>query len=152
MPARVTTPASTPRRGRPPFVSTEQQRKLVMALCAVGHTQETMAVRIGVNVDTLRKYFRTELEEGTNYANAALGEVLYRKALGGDVRAIADWYDRRGGSAWRKITGSEHAGPDGAPLQLIATARRDLSHFTEDELEAYHRLTAKLEAPNAAAR
>jgi hypothetical protein len=143
--------ASPPaRRGRPSFVATEQHRKLVMILAASGHTQATMGARIGVNVDTLRKHFRAELDEGTDFANSALGEVLYRKALSGDIKAIENWYDRRGGSGWRKRTASETSGPDGGPIQVAATARRDLSHLTTDEIEVLEQLTAKLEQGNAA--
>ena len=104
-----------------------------------------IAVRVGVNVDTLRKHFRAELNEGTDFANSALGEVLYRKALSGDIKAIENWYDRRGGSGWRKRTASETSGPDGGPIQVAAMPRRDLSHFTTEEIEAFERLTAKLE-------
>ena len=138
------------RRGRPPFAVTGEQRKLVMILCAAGHTQATMAVRIGLNVDTLRKHFRAELDEGTDFANSALGEVLYRKALSGDIKAIENWYDRRGGAGWRKRTASETSGPDGGPIQIAATPKRDLSNFTTEEIEAFERLTAKLEQSDAA--
>jgi hypothetical protein len=138
------------RRGRPSFVATDQQRNLVKILCAAGHNQATIGARIGVNVDTLRKHFRTELDEGTDFANSALGEVLYKKALAGDIIALQTWFDRRGGSGWRKRTASETSGPDGGPIQVAATARRDLSHLTTDEIEVLEQLTAKLEQGNAA--
>ena len=109
-----------------------------------------MADRIGVNVDTLRKHFRAELDEGTDFANAALGEVLYKKALMGDTKCIENWFDRRGGSEWRKRTASETSGPDGGPIQVAATARRDMSLLTTEEIEALERLTLKLEQGNAA--
>ena len=109
-----------------------------------------MGARIGVNVDTLRKHFRPELDEGTDFANSALGEVLYRKALSGDIKAIENWYDRRGGSGWRKRTASETSGPDGGPIQVAATARRDMSHLSTEDIEAFERLTAKLEQSDAA--
>ena len=121
-----------------------------MVMSAAGHTQATMAGRIGINVDTLRKHFRAELDEGTDFANSALGEVLYRKALSGDIKAIENWYDRRGGSGWRKRTASETSGPDGGPIQVAATARRDMSHLSTEEVEAFARLTAKLEQGDAA--
>jgi hypothetical protein len=145
-------PAQTrkPRTGRPPFVPTEQQRKLAMLMTASGNLQRIIADRFGIDVATLRKHFREELDEGREATNAAVGDVLLRKALSGDIKAIENWLDRRGTQAWRKITGSEHAGPDGSPLQIVATARRDLSHLSDDELETFHRLTAKLEAPDAA--
>ena len=108
-----------------------------------------MAVRIGINVDTLRKHFRAELDEGTDFANSALGEVLYRKALTGDVKSMENWFDRRGGAKWRKRTASETSGPDGGPIQVAAMARRDLSHLTTEEIEALERLTAKLEQRDA---
>ena len=138
------------RKGRPPFVATDEQRKRVMILAAAGHTQATVADRIGLNVDTLRKHFRAELDEGTDFANAALGEVLYKKAIMGDTKCIENWFDRRGGSEWRKRTASETSGPDGGPIQVSATARRDMSLLSTDEIEALERLTLKLEQGNAA--
>lgn len=147
----VPTKGAVKKLGRPSFEPSEEQRQMVMILAAAGHIQKMMAARLGINVDTLRKHFRAELDEGTDYANSALGEVLYKKALSGDIKAIENWFDRRGGQPWRKITGSEHAGPDGAPLRIVADARRDLSHLTEEELEQFHRLTAKLENHSDAA-
>ena len=138
------------RKGRPSFLATDGQRKMVMILCASGHTQATMAVRIGINADTLRKHFRAELDEGTDFANSALGEVLYRKALTGDVKSMENWFDRRGGAKWRKRTASETSGPDGGPIQIAATARRDMSHLSTEEVEAFERLTARLEEGDAA--
>lgn len=147
----MTEQAPTTRTGRPPFVPTDEQRKIAMLMTASGHLQRTIAERFGIDVGTLRKHFRDELDEGRESINAAVGDVLLQKAMKGDLRAIENWLDRRGGQPWRKIIGSEHAGPGGSPLQIVAEARRDLSTLSEEELEQFHRLAAKLEAPDAAA-
>lgn len=140
-----------PRTGRPPFVPTDEQRKLCMLMVAGGHLQRVIAARFGIDPATLRKHFAAELDEGRQCTNSMVGDVLLKRALSGERWAVENWFDRRGGMEWRKITGTEHAGPDGSPLHMIAEARRDLSHLTDEELEQFHRLTKKLEAPDATA-
>ena len=137
--------------GRPPFEPTEAQRQLVKVLTASGHVQDVIGARVGCNKDTLRRHFRAEIDEGVDFANSAVGEKLLQKALSGDIKAIENWLDRRGGLPWRKVTGSEHSGPGGAPFAVAAVPRRDLSHLSDDEAETLHRLLSKAEGQDAAA-
>jgi hypothetical protein len=144
-------PAAKRRGGNPPFVPDEEQRKLVMMLAASGHTQITAAARLRISVDTLQRHLKGEFDEGRDFANSSVGEVLLRRALKGDVRAIDSWFDRRGGPEWRKRTANELAGPGGGPIRLTAEPpRRDLSHLSEEELEQLEHLTRKLEDGAAA--
>jgi hypothetical protein len=53
--------------GRPPFIPTEDQRKTVMLMAAGGHLQRMIAARFEIDVNTLRKHFRDELDEGRRY-------------------------------------------------------------------------------------
>jgi DNA-binding CsgD family transcriptional regulator len=140
------------RGGNPPFEATNEQRKMVMMLAAAGHTQKTIATRLVISVDTLQRHLKSEFDEGRDFANSSVGETLLKMALrGDDVRAIDSWFDRRGGPEWRKVTGHEQSGPGGGPIRLSAEPRRDLSHLSEEEIEAFEKLTAKLENQSDAA-
>jgi AraC-like DNA-binding protein len=120
--------------GNPPFEATAEQREQVCEWAAAGVTQATMAAKLGISEDTLARHFRKELDDGLAVANAELGSVLYKKAKDGDIRAIEQWFDRRGGPEWKKKTALEHTGANGGPIEY-----RDL---TEEELDA--RIEARL--------
>lgn len=137
--------------GNPPFVATEHQRRLVMIGAAAGHTQITIAARLRISVDTLQRHLKAEFDEGRDFANSSVGEVLLKEALKGDVKAIEQWLDRRGGREWRRRTANEQSGPGGGPIRILAEQRRDMSHLTEEEVEQLERLTARLEVQSDAA-
>jgi DNA-binding CsgD family transcriptional regulator len=140
------------KRGNPAFVATELQRILTKILAAAGHTQKAIADRLGVSVDTLQRHLKDEFDEGRDFANSSVGEVLLGQAMTGDVKAIAEWFDRRGGPDWRRRTASEQSGPGGGPIRISAEPpRRDLSMLTEEELENWERLTARIESNDRAA-
>lgn len=120
--------------GNPPFEPTEDHRRIVLTGAAFGTPYPIIADEIGICEDTLRKYFRRELDEGLPRANARLGGVLYKKAEAGDQKAIDSWFDRRGGSEWKKKSALEHSGPDGSPIEY--------SDLSEEELDA--RIAARL--------
>jgi hypothetical protein len=122
------------RIGQPPFKATDKQRELVLSHAACGTPRHIIADEIGISEDTLTRHFRKELDDGLPRANARLGGVLFKAAEKGDMRALEQWFDRRGGAEWKKKTALEHSGPNGAPIEY-----RDLS---DEELEA--RIAAKL--------
>jgi hypothetical protein len=86
---------------RPKLKPSEEQRKRVKALSAVGIPQEQIARQIGVrSPKTLRKHFREELDRGATDANAAVAGALYNKAVvDRDTGAMKFWLMCRGG--WR---------------------------------------------------
>ena len=83
---------------------TDEQRKKVKALVAVGIPQDEIARQIGVrSPKTLRKHFRDELDRGAMEANASVAGALYNKAVAGDVAAQKFWLMCRAG--WRPQPG-----------------------------------------------
>ena len=72
----------------------------------IGTTQETIAKIIGIDLKTLRKHYRAELDLATAQANAAIGGALFNKAKGGDTTAMIFWMKTR--ARW-----SENAPPGG---------------------------------------
>lgn len=84
---------------RPKLNPTDEQRKRVKMLAAVGVPQEDIARHIGVrSPKTLRKHFREELDNGAVDANANVAGALYNKAMSGDTAAQKFWLACR--AAW----------------------------------------------------
>ena len=85
---------------RPKLKPTDEQRKRVKTLVAVGTPQEVIARQVGIrSAKTLRKHFRKELGCGAAEANASVAGALYAKAMGGDTAAQKFWLMCRSG--WR---------------------------------------------------
>lgn len=86
---------------RPQFTPTAEQRNLVKSLAAVGIPHEDIARKVGVrSPKTLRKYFRTELNEGATDANYSVAQSLYANAKTGNVIAQIFWLKTRAG--WKE--------------------------------------------------
>jgi len=73
---------------RPQLHPTDEQRRLVKSMAAVGIPQEEIARKIGVrSAKTLRKHFRDELCLGMTDANYMVGQTLFRMATSGEFPA-----------------------------------------------------------------
>ena len=95
-----------PRRTKPSFEPTDDERKLVEQMSAVGIPQESicLVVRNGIDDKTLRKHFRRELDTAATKANAKIGGTLFNRAMGGDTTAAIWWTkSRMGWSETHKI-------------------------------------------------
>ena len=85
---------------RPVLNPTDEQRRMVKTMTAMGAKQEEVAMRIGVrSAKTLRKHFRKELDQGGSEANITVAQALFNEAKGGDVKAQMFWLKCRAG--WR---------------------------------------------------
>jgi hypothetical protein len=104
--------------GRPAFVPTESERKQVEALSGYGLPIEQIAVLVrgGIDTDTLRKHFATELTAGKAKANSGVGRTLFQKAMGGDTAAMIWWSKTQ--MRWAETQKHEVTGADGAPLEF----------------------------------
>lgn len=110
-------------RGRPPFEPTAEQRAKVEGMAACGIPQQQMALVLGIDDETLRKYFRHELDTAVPLANFSVGKTLFAKAVGGDVTAAIWWSKCRMG--WKERQSLEHTGADGSPLQIVVATGID---------------------------
>jgi hypothetical protein len=95
-------------------VPTEDSRKLVRTLAAVGIRHEDIGAKLEINTDTLVKYYRKELDDGRIDANAAVGKTLYEQARAGNTSAAIFWLKTRAG--WKETQVNEVTGADGVPL------------------------------------
>lgn len=110
--------ATRSKGGRPPFNPTEDQRRIVNVMAAGGFQHDAIAYAIGCSDETLRKYFRDELDSGGAKANAMVVGNLYRQATKDDPRATTAaifWAKTRLG--WKEPQSLELSGPDGKPVQ-----------------------------------
>jgi hypothetical protein len=83
---------------RPKLSPTDEQRRLVKKLAAVGTKHEDIAHMVNIrSPKTLRKHFREELDRGSAEANANVAGALYNKAMGGDTNAQKFWLQCRAG-------------------------------------------------------
>ena len=107
-----------PELGAPPFEPTDDERKLVEQMSAVGIPQESIArvVRDGIDPKTLRKHFRHELDTAAIRANAKVGGTLFNKAMSGDTTAAIWWSKTRMG--WKETNVTE-IGPTDPLAELL---------------------------------
>jgi len=127
-----------------PLQPTNEQRMTVAIMAAAGFGQRQIVQRIinpstgkPIDLHTLEKYFREELDEGMNTANALVTQSLFKKATGNgpqSVTAAIFWLKCRAG--WKPTEGLELTGKDGQPLPGTPT-------MTPEEFE---RIARKLAA------
>lgn len=93
---------ATPKSGKTaPHVPTDKTRAEVGALVSFGNTQEEIAGHLGIDINTLVKYYRDELDNSLVRANAKVAAKLFRKATDGDdLSAMIFWLKTRG--KWRE--------------------------------------------------
>tara|TARA_Y100000310_G_scaffold193077_1_gene193037 strand:+ start:915 stop:1256 length:342 start_codon:yes stop_codon:yes gene_type:complete len=105
---------------RPKHQPTKETRELAAEWSGYGIPQEGIARKIGINADTLRKYYAEELAGGIAQANQAVAGSLFRMATAGSgkgqVAAAIFWAKTRMG--WKETNIHEHAGSDGKPIQI----------------------------------
>lgn len=74
-------------RGRPPFKPTAAHRRSVEQLKAVGATEDTIRRALGINLETLKKYFADNLENGWSRRYQEMVELLFKAARAGNITA-----------------------------------------------------------------
>ena len=104
--------------GRMAFEPTDAERKQIEAMSGYGLPIEQIAVLVrgGIDTDTLRKHFATELVAGKAKANSGVGRTLFQKAMGGDTAAMIWWSKTQ--MRWAETQKHEVTGADGAPLEF----------------------------------
>lgn len=111
--------------GRPAHKPQEKDRFLVMFAKAAGSTDEQICQMIGVNSDTLRKYYSEELSNPEALLNRNVVGALYKNAMKGNVTAQIFWCKTKMG--WREKSQLEVGGIDGAPILKLVLNREDES-------------------------
>ena len=81
--------------GRPSHKVTPENRKLAETVSGLGLPHEQIGSLLGIDDKTLRKHYRSELDQGIAKANSNVVKSLYSKAVGGDVTACIWWTKTR---------------------------------------------------------
>lgn len=109
---------SVNRGGNPPWEPTEEQRKQVETMSAMGIRQDDMAVIIGVDPKTLRKHCRKELDQGSIKATMKVAQSLFKQATEQDnTAAMIFWMKARAG--WSEKTKTEISAPNGLSVTWL---------------------------------
>ncbi len=113
-------PLENPERGHaggmPPHVPTAENRKMVSDYASYGITHEDIAKALGVCENTLRKYYRQELDTAVAAANAKVARRLHSLAVDdGNVAAAIFWLKVR--ADWREK--APEADPNSRPVVNI---------------------------------
>ena len=96
-------------------IPTDESRKLVRNLSAVGIKYVDIAHKLDITDDTLRKHYKGELEDGRIDANASIGQTLFQQAKNGNTSAAIFWLKTRAG--WKETSITEITGEDGGPIK-----------------------------------
>jgi len=139
-------------RGQPPFVPTEEQRKMARTLAqAIPVTGEHLiAAKMGISRSTLRRHFADDMLIGRAEVIASIGAQMINRALDatktapdgtllakGDIEAQKFVLARMGGWTTKVEVGDKSAAPYGGGV--------DLSRLSDEQLEEYGRLAALAE-------
>lgn len=96
---------------------TDETRKTVEIHATIGTQQTVISDILDIDVKTLTKYYRQELDTSCAKANAVIGGHLFNKAKNGDTAAQIFWMKTRAG--WKEQHGVEMYGPDKGPIQTM---------------------------------
>jgi len=107
-----------------PHKPTSEGRQLVQLHAVIGTRHENIARIIGIDVKTLYKYYRDELDLGKDKANASIGGALFNKAKNGDTQAQIFWMKTQ--ARWRTVEDHNHVSEDGSmtpkPTTIVVKA------------------------------
>ena len=98
-------------------IPTDEQRRLVESTSGLGLPHEQIAILVGIDDKTLRKYYRTELDTGKAKANGQIAKTLFSKAVSGDTTSLIWWTKSQ--MRWSETIKQEVTGADGEALQGI---------------------------------
>jgi len=109
-----------PIMGAPAFLPSDDQRRTVKALAAVGVPHEAIAGYLDIDPKTLRKHLRQELDHGMLEANVKVAQTLFSMAtVDRNTAACIFWLKARGG--WRE---KNMLDTDGNPVEPITVIIR----------------------------
>ena len=111
------------------FEPSEEQRRLVRVMVGFGVRQDDIATHLKIDVKTLRRHFRRELDRGMVEANLKVAQSLFAMATSGNnVAAAIFWMKARAG--WSEKERIEHGI---GPLTVISGVPR-ANDLSDDEL------------------
>lgn len=118
---------------------TDANRQKVSSMAAIGIPQEDIARVLDIDDETLRQYYRDELDKASIIANSQIGGQLYKKAMSGDTASIIFWCKTRMG--WKESSSvnqsiqhlDKEGNPTNPPSALPESIAKKLDALIEDE-------------------
>lgn len=130
------------------FKPTQKQRGLVETASSFGVTQADISEQLGIDLKTLRKYFRAELNSGKFKLDMKAGKAISGLMNDKDPRVkleAAKWYSARR-MGWKETSVTENVGKDGGPIETRDVSAIDV--IREQIASATERLEDKSDQPN----
>ena len=121
-------------------------RRQVKMFCGMGFTSHQMAAFLCISANTLRKYYRKELDSGVIELNFNVANNLYNMATDPDHKSAATsaifWLKAKAG--WKESSRTELTGPDGGPInsELSIKASIDPRLLTAEQRQSLREIIA----------
>jgi hypothetical protein len=96
---------------------------------AAGIQHPIIARAMGIHENTLRKFYRDELEIGLARANGAMAAALFATGINGNVTAQIFWLKTR--ARWKETAQMELIGEDGKPIRIEHSAEAEARGLLE---------------------
>ena len=86
--------------GRKPYAPNQKDSDIIAMMTASGIPQVNIGRCIGIDVKTMKKYYKTEMECSADMANATVAQSLFQQAINGNIKAAIWWTKSRMG--WKE--------------------------------------------------
>ena len=86
--------------GRKPYSANQKDRDIITLMTASGIPQVNIGRCVGIDVKTMKKYYKTEMESSADIANAKVAQSLFNQAINGNTSAAIWWTKSRMG--WKE--------------------------------------------------
>ena len=116
---------------KPSYKPTDVERRQVKMMVISGITQEMIAACMnggeGIDVKTLRKYYKPELDTAKAIAVANMGRKLYERGIGGSTTDAIFYLKTQGG--WKETSVVEaDVNVHGALMEAITEGRKRIAN------------------------
>lgn len=136
--ARKKVPQRAPKSGKTAaHKPTDANRRLVLGAVGRGATQSFLCAKLGIDLKTLYKYYRYELDHGLSEAVDDMAGTLFRQAKAGSTSAAIFYLKCQ--ARWSDKTEIVHSG------KVTTEATVNLEAMSEKQLEAYLAFQATLQ-------
>lgn len=119
---------------RRPHEPTEDTMRQAEMLAQYGTPHEGIAVIIGIDDKTLRKYYREQLARGKAVAIHKMGKSLFDQGMSGNTAAAIFFLKTQGGPTWRERT---------SITASVANLPVDLSNLSDEDLDMVEQIFSK---------
>ena len=86
--------------GRKPYAPNQKDRDIITMMTASGIPQVNIGRCVGIDVKTMKKYYKAEMECSADMANAKVAQSLFNQAINGNTSAAIWWTKSRMG--WKE--------------------------------------------------